>query len=106
MESRSGDIIDKVFEALSSEPHIFILEKSDDETERIVENVLKNEGLWGLVRKESAGDLIIYYIDKNKLARLCSYESCSTIENSIEFEACVQKCVDAKIGSIIKKRVG
>jgi hypothetical protein len=106
LTSRRDDIVNKVFAALSSEPYIFILEKSDDEAERIVENVLKDEGLWGLVRKENAGTLIIYYIDKSKLAKLCSYESCSTIENNIEFEACVQKCVDAKIENIIKKRAG
>lgn len=106
MVDKKGNILNKVYQALSQEPHLFIIEKDDDETKRVVENALKDEGLWGLIRKEETKNIIIYYIDKSKLIKLCSYESCSNIENSVEFEVCIQKCVDSKIENIIKKKVG
>ena len=105
VDEKSG-ILNRIYQALSQEPYLFIIEKDDNETKRVIENTLKDEGLWGLIRKEETKTLIIYYIDKSKLVKLCSYESCSNIENSVEFEVCVQKCVDSKIENIIKKKVG
>lgn len=102
MESGREDILRRVGQALSREPYIFVVEKGDEELKRAIEETLRDEGLWGIVTKEEAGPLIIYYVDKGKIAKLCSYESCSNIEDSVEFEACVQKCVDAKIENIVK----
>lgn len=102
MSAGRRGLINTLYEALFTEPYLFIVNRGDDEAIQAVEEALSGEDLKRLVRREDLGDLAVYYLDIDKLARLCSYESCSNARNRVEFEACIQRCIDAKIDEIRK----
>lgn len=102
-----GSLKNIVLLALSREPYIYIV---DDGSEREVDRIMGDLGLWGLVVKVKLrgnnGGLTAYVLDLSKIERLCAYEACSKLDNSVKRDSCISKCISAKAASILLERVG
>ena len=97
-----------LLEALANEPYAFV---SDSDLEAEVDRAISEAGLWGLVAKvklkgENGSTIVVYLVDTSKVERFCAYDECSKIEDSVELDSCIARCVASKLPGLLRERIG
>mgnify|MGYP001770621199 CR=1 FL=1 len=69
--------------------------------DKVVENMLSNHGVLGLLTKATLGNIVVYYIDVNKFRRKCIYEKCSMEDVSMR-ESCLRECLMSMKKEVIR----
>ncbi len=67
----------------------------------LVESILANLGISGLLSKAVMGDVVVYYVDVRLFRRKCLYEKCS-MEDVIVREACLKECLMAMEREVVR----
>lgn len=93
-------------ESIASELRAFAFSKSLVD-EKIVDEIVKESGVAGMLAKWSDGEIVVYYIKVGVLEKECAYSECSKLPSG-ERRECVNRCIEksaAKAARLVAKSI-
>lgn len=96
-----SQLVERLLRSLSSGPRAFIVDKKLDDYQSLLK-IINVSGAGRLLQVSDLGNLVVIYIDRQRLEKACSYEECGAKSDPVERNLCAKECGARRISEVFQ----
>lgn len=96
-----SQLVERLLKSLSSGPRAFVIDKKLDDYQSLLK-IISVSGAGGLLQVSDLGNLMVIYIDRQRLEKVCSYEECGAKSDPVEKNLCAKECGARKVNEVFQ----